>query len=323
MMLGPVLNMVNGPVVGEAHQGPDQPHRQAGRQPRRTTPRWSRRCTSPSCAGRRRRRRWTRRLKAFRDGAARTTTQLVAEYTQARSGAGGLREDAADARQASGRSSSRPSPAWTTLEVEEREVEGRRHADQAARRLGPGERARTRSPESLHRHGHDEADGHHGHPPGGAARPSLPAQGPGRAPNGNFVLNEFKVTVASRRTTRKAAKPVVLHNGRGRLLAGELGPWPAPSTATRRPAGRWPRSSASAHTAVFEMKEPLGFPAGTELTFTLDQKFPGKDHNLGKFRLSVTTAADAGRQPDRPAGRARPASWPWSRRSGRRSRRRS
>src|SRR5439155_415240 len=37
---------------------------------------------------------------------------------------------------------------------------------------------------------------------------SLPAKGPGRAPNGNFVLNEFKVTVAPE-SDPKAAKAVV------------------------------------------------------------------------------------------------------------------
>jgi hypothetical protein len=29
---------------------------------------------------------------------------------------------------------------------------------------------------------------------------------------------------------------------------------------------------------------------GVTLTFTLDQQFPGKDHNIGRFRLAVTTA---------------------------------
>ena len=37
-----------------------------------------------------------------------------------------------------------------------------------------------------------------------------------------------------------------------------------------------------------------GFPAGTVLTVTLDQRFPGKEHNIGKFRLSVATAPAPG-----------------------------
>src|SRR5207248_10214914 len=44
-------------------------------------------------------------------------------------------------------------------------------------------------------------------------------------------------------------------------------------------------------TAVFEVRgAPLADPNGTRLTFVLDQRFAGKDHNLGKFRLSVTAA---------------------------------
>ncbi len=44
------------------------------------------------------------------------------------------------------------------------------------------------------------------------------------------------------------------------------------------------------HTAVFEVKDPIAFSGGAELTITMVQKFPGKEHNLGKFRLSATTA---------------------------------
>jgi hypothetical protein len=44
------------------------------------------------------------------------------------------------------------------------------------------------------------------------------------------------------------------------------------------------------HVAVFEVKEPISYASGAVLTVTLVQKFAGKDHNLGKFRLSVTNA---------------------------------
>ena len=30
---------------------------------------------------------------------------------------------------------------------------------------------------------------------------------------------------------------------------------------------------------------PVGFAEGTTLAFTMDQRWPGKDHNIGKFRL--------------------------------------
>jgi hypothetical protein len=31
---------------------------------------------------------------------------------------------------------------------------------------------------------------------------------------------------------------------------------------------------------------------GAALTFTLDQRFPGKDHNIGRFRVSVSTSPE-------------------------------
>src|SRR5207253_1037129 len=43
------------------------------------------------------------------------------------------------------------------------------------------------------------------------------------------------------------------------------------------------------HAAVFEVAGKLGTDKGTALTVTLDQQFPGGQHNIGRFRLSVTT----------------------------------
>jgi hypothetical protein len=41
---------------------------------------------------------------------------------------------------------------------------------------------------------------------------------------------------------------------------------------------------------MFKFAASADFPEGTTFTVTLDQRFPGKDHNLGKFRLAVTTS---------------------------------
>src|SRR5262249_31328937 len=45
-----------------------------------------------------------------------------------------------------------------------------------------------------------------------------------------------------------------------------------------------------AHTAIFEVKDFAAISEDALLTFTMDQHWPGKEHSLGKFRLSVTTA---------------------------------
>src|SRR5262249_14178744 len=43
------------------------------------------------------------------------------------------------------------------------------------------------------------------------------------------------------------------------------------------------------HVGVYQCTEPIYAPNGATLTFTLEQHFAGKDHNIGKFRLSATT----------------------------------
>ncbi|MFL5241996.1 MAG: DUF1549 domain-containing protein [Gemmataceae bacterium] len=117
---------------------------------------------------------------------------------------------------------------------------------------------------------------------------SLPAKGPGRAPNGNFVLNECKVTGALPAKPGEA-KPVVLHHAtadfsqEGWAVAGAIDGKPETGWAVMPQFGK-------KHTAIFEVKEPSAFAEEMLLTFTLDQQFPGKEHNIGKFRLAVTTA---------------------------------
>jgi hypothetical protein len=118
--------------------------------------------------------------------------------------------------------------------------------------------------------------------------PSLPSQGPGRAPNGNLVLNEFKVT-ARRADEMDTAQPVGLH--RAKATFSQDG-WPVEAAIDNNPDTGWAilPQAGRANAALFETQSPVGFPEGTLLTVTMLQRFPGKDHNIGKFRLSLTTA---------------------------------
>ena len=116
----------------------------------------------------------------------------------------------------------------------------------------------------------------------------LPAGGPGRAPNGNFVLNEFRVTAAPQGDAIKA-KAVVF----GKATAGfAQDGFPVQNAIDGNEASGWAVAPAfgTTHRAVFEVKEPAGYPGGTLLTFTLIQKYPGREHNIGRLRLSVSTA---------------------------------
>jgi hypothetical protein len=118
--------------------------------------------------------------------------------------------------------------------------------------------------------------------------PRLPALGPGRASNGNFVLNEFRVTAAPAGVAGKAL-PVIFSKA---IADFSQDGFPVANAIDGNPDTGWAVVPAvsRAHTAVFETKEPIALPVGTPLSFTLDQRYPGKDHNIGRFRLSATTA---------------------------------
>ncbi len=136
--------------------------------------------------------------------------------------------------------------------------------------------------------------------------PSLPANGPGRAPNGNFVLTEIKLSaapdVAARQATMafwarafdlpaSAAKPVAFGRAVADFSQGQYEVQKAINGDTS-PNDGWAVSPqlGTPHVAIFETKGPFGHVDGTVLTITMENNFADKQHILGKFRLSVTSA---------------------------------
>jgi hypothetical protein len=131
--------------------------------------------------------------------------------------------------------------------------------------------------------------------------PSLPNQGPGRG-NGNFVLNEFICTITPPGPTTKlnylgteltlpAARPIKFAKAIASFSQDQYGVAFAIDGKTNPNQG-WAISPqiSQPQQAAFELKEPLVVADGSVLTFMLDQRFPDKQHQLGKFRLSVTDA---------------------------------
>ncbi len=118
------------------------------------------------------------------------------------------------------------------------------------------------------------------------ADPSLPAKGPGRAANGNFVLNEFKATSQGKGANDKP-KPV-------KLVAPEVtfaqDQFPIANAIDNNLATGWavaPQFGVN-QTAVFTFPAPVNAKAGVTLAVSLEHRF-GTGHNIGKFRLSFTT----------------------------------
>jgi hypothetical protein len=120
----------------------------------------------------------------------------------------------------------------------------------------------------------------------------LPAKGPGRAQNGNFVLAEFRLGLVGPDGDAARAKPVAF----GRAVADYSQPeYPVGNAIDNNPATGWAIAPqfGVAHKAIFELKQPLNLPEGGKLVFTLLHQF-GTQHVIGKFRLAATTAKAPG-----------------------------
>jgi hypothetical protein len=119
------------------------------------------------------------------------------------------------------------------------------------------------------------------------ADPSLPAKGPGRAENGNFVLHEFRLTAKPLDKPDAGATPLKL-TATAQIFQQDG--YPAAFAVDGNLTTGWataPRFGQD-NAALFKFDKPVSGPAGVAFTAVLDQRF-GTNHVIGKFRLSVTT----------------------------------
>ncbi len=123
--------------------------------------------------------------------------------------------------------------------------------------------------------------------------PSLPATGPGRAPNGNFVLTEFKVQAAPQ-PEAESGEPVLLAKTEADFAQDQF---PVAAAVDGNDATGWAVAPqlGQAHAAVFSVQAPVGGEGGTTLVFTLDHQSIYGQHVIGRFRISATTAKDPAR----------------------------
>ncbi len=132
---------------------------------------------------------------------------------------------------------------------------------------------------------------------------SLPASGPGRAPNGNFVLTEVIARVQS---ATGSARPVKFAAARAtfeQTTFVEKNPykiWAAASVIDDDAKGAqfgWailPQAGRENY-LLLELAEPLTTAAGDTLVIELKQNHDGKDHTLGRFRIAATADTVAAR----------------------------
>ncbi|MBY0524026.1 MAG: DUF1553 domain-containing protein [Gemmataceae bacterium] len=121
------------------------------------------------------------------------------------------------------------------------------------------------------------------------ADPSLPAQGPGRADNGNFVLTNFKVLVAPKDKPEQA-KQVTLQRAQADFSQQGFAVTSAINNANTNIGWAVSPQLGKSHVAVFETKDALTLGDNMVLTIKLEHQSPHADHSIGKFRLATTTA---------------------------------
>jgi len=117
--------------------------------------------------------------------------------------------------------------------------------------------------------------------------PSLPHEGPGRAPNGNFVVTDLRVAAAPR---TGEGTPVPIEFDQAEADFSQAG-FDVRAAIDGDSATGWGIEDGSGHlnkprTATFRTRGKVGFAGGTRLTFTIDQRYGGA-HTLGRFRLSA------------------------------------
>jgi WD40 repeat protein len=126
----------------------------------------------------------------------------------------------------------------------------------------------------------------------------FPKGGPGRAKDGNFVLNELAVTVTPKGMKPADAKKLELTKPLADFSQANFEVAKAIDGGNNRQQG-WAVSpnGGATHWATFEFKTPYTNTPGATLTFTLTQQFNGGNDNaftLGRFRLATTGTKSPG-----------------------------
>ena len=115
----------------------------------------------------------------------------------------------------------------------------------------------------------------------------LAARGPGRSSNGNIVLTDVRVAVS--REGDPAPAEVKLRSATADFSQDDF---PASAAIDGKPRTGWAilPETGKPHAAVFETAEPTAAGRGALLRIALDFRSQFEQHQIGRFRLGVTSA---------------------------------
>jgi hypothetical protein len=113
---------------------------------------------------------------------------------------------------------------------------------------------------------------------------SLPAAGPGRAPNGNYIVSSIGVGPADATSSVPRLAEI------SRVQATHVQPGYTAEDVVRGEGGTGWAGQSQAGALVVTFGNPISCPPGGELTVTLGFSSPEPRHMLGRFRLATTSA---------------------------------
>lgn len=117
----------------------------------------------------------------------------------------------------------------------------------------------------------------------------LPNNGPGLAPDGNFVLGEFIVR-ADPIDAKRGGEEQTLKNPKADFEQTNFSVGEALKKGNRDRGWAVSPDTGVRHEATFEFAKPIAYEGGAQLTVQMNQTFQNGKYNLGRFRLWVTTS---------------------------------
>jgi len=115
---------------------------------------------------------------------------------------------------------------------------------------------------------------------------SLPARGPGRAVNGNFVMTDVRMAVNAAAGTARSVK----FKAASAAFSQEQFPVAHAIDADESSGWAIQPELGKPHEAVFALDDPITVEPGSTVTITLGFNSPHANHQLGRFRLTLTDA---------------------------------
>ncbi|HAL70889.1 MAG TPA: hypothetical protein DCP71_03860 [Verrucomicrobiales bacterium] len=120
----------------------------------------------------------------------------------------------------------------------------------------------------------------------------LPSNGPGLAPDGNFVLGELTVRTdpMDAKRSKRGGEEQLLKNPKADFEQTNFVVTEALKKGNRDRGWAVSPQGGFRHEATFEFAKPIAFKGGSQFIIQMSQPFQNGRYNLGRFRLWVTSS---------------------------------